>query len=324
MTAYEKIRNTAGLVDLDNWVRIEVSGPDAVDALDSVVGGNVTDLFEGRAMNTLIPSLDGGVEAILWLLATETGFVIVAEPEERTAIQGVLAQLDNFDIATRDLSDRRYHMVLTGPAAEAIAGSVLGDEISSIAFLNTFELASGETAARIGFFGEYELHLFGEADAKSDLVARITAEAGDDILTDQSAFGVMMAEMRILSRARDVVPGASLFATGLQWMVDFSKDNLRGAEAIASRRDETGQSCVLMVMEGAPQTGAIKIEGAEVGFVQSAYHSDTLGRTVALAYLDADLAAPGLRIETGAGLAETVSAPAFLSKSVLSAMGQAA
>ncbi len=323
--SYEKIRNRAGLIDLENWVRFDVSGADAVDALDSIVGGNVLDLFEGKAMNTLIPTIEGGVEAILWLIATETGFLVVAEPEEAAPVAAVLTGLaDSFDVTVTDQSDTQFHMVLTGPEAEAMAEAAFGDDIPAIAFLNAFELPSGVLAARIGFFGEYELHLFGAAEAKPDTVAALTAEGGQDIITDQSAFPVMMAEMRILNRARDITAEASVFDAGLQWMIDFQKDTLRGAEALNARRDDNGRSCVLMVLDGDAATGALDVDGENVGEIRSAYASATLGKTVALAYIDADLAVPGLVLGSSLGVAETVSAPAFLSKSVTNALGQAA
>ncbi|WP_293573975.1 glycine cleavage T C-terminal barrel domain-containing protein [Phaeobacter sp.] len=322
---YEKIRNHAGLVDLENWVRFDVSGTDAVDALDSAVGCNVLDLFEGKATNTLIPTIDGGVQAILWLIATETGFLVIAEPEEAAPVAEVLSELaDSFDVTVTNQADSQFHLVLTGPEAEAMAEAALGEDIPSIAFLNAFDLPSGVTAARIGFFGEYELHLFGGVEAKADTIAALTAEGGEDIITDQSAFPVMMAEMRILNRARDIADDASVFDTGLQWMIDFQKDNLRGADALNDRRDQDSRSCVLMVLDGDAATGTLEVEGENVGVIRSAYASDTLGKTVALAYIDADLAVPGLVLGSNLGVAETVAAPAFLSKSVTNALGPAA
>lgn len=323
---YEKLRNHVGLIDLANWTRMSVTGADATDALDSVMGGNMLDLFEGKAMNTLIPTVEGGVEAIVWVIATANGFEVVAEPEDKSAVSNVLNALSaDYAVEISDLSDTQFHLVLTGPEAEALAETALGDEILSIAFLNAFELPSEVLAARIGYFGEYELHLFGTMDNKSQVMSAINGVAGEDITTDQSAFPAMMAEMRVLNRARDIAPEASVFDAGLQWMVDFQKDNLRGADALATRRDAQSRACVLMVMDDADVSqGALAVEGEEIGHVQSAYPSATLGKTVALAYLDTDIAAPGLVLDTSSGKAMTVSAPAFLSKSVTNAMGQAA
>ena len=95
---------------------------------------------------------------------------------------------------------------------------------------------------------------------------------------------------------------------------------------MAARRDTPKRNAVLMSFDATPvatQT-PIVVESETIGTVQSAYHSTTLGQTVALAFLDADLAVPGLVLQTSAGLGHTLSAPAFLSKSVLNALGRVA
>ena len=49
MIDYRRMRGSAGLADLQNWTRFDLSGSQAGDAFDAVVGCNVRDLFEGRA-----------------------------------------------------------------------------------------------------------------------------------------------------------------------------------------------------------------------------------------------------------------------------------
>lgn len=325
--SYEQIRSTAGLIDLQDWTRFEVKGAAACDALDSVIGGNLIDLYDGKAMNTLIPSLTGGVEAILWIVAQEDGYLVLAEPEDQDAVAGVLADLSmQFDIEVSDRAGTLFHMVLTGPTAEALVGTVLGADATSIPFLSSLRLEGDLLALRIGYFGEYELHLIGDYTKQADLVAALEAGFGDALVVDSSSLPLMMAEMRILSRARDIPETVSVFQAGLQWMVDFQKTNLRGAEALNARRDELAPQAVLMTLDEAPcaAQAAIVVEGEAIGRVQAAYHSPTLGKTIALAFLNPDLAVPSLVFQTSAGLARTLSAPAFLSRSVLNAMGQTA
>lgn len=325
--SYTQIREKAGLIDLQDWARFAVTGPDACDALDSVIGGNLVDLYDGKAMNTLIPSVSGGVEAILWVIAQEDGYLLLAEPDEQDAMAGVLADLAlTYNITVTDRAGTLFHMVLTGPDAEAVAGKALGPDVTSIPFLSTLRLDDGALAIRIGYFGEYELHLVGAYTDQDALVKGLEAAYGASLVVDGSSLSVMMAEMRILNRARDIPAEVSVFQAGLQWMVDFQKGNLRGAEALNLRRDEPGRQAVLVEMDDAPvasQTPII-VEGEEIGTVQSAYHSQTLGKTIALAFLNSDLAVPSLILQTSAGIARTLSAPAFLSRSVLNAMGQTA
>lgn len=325
MNDYQRMRHRAGLADLQEWARFEVSGPAAGEVLDSIVGCNVRDLYAGRAANTLIPSPGGGVDAIVWVLALESGFRVLGEPGDREAIASALDEgVTGRDAAFTDEIDEQFAIALIGPEAERIALKAFGDEVRSISFLNALSLGpTGLLAARIGYLGEYELHLFGPpADKESVVDALMRAEDGEELLVSKDAFPVMMTEMRTLSRKRDIPPSVSVFEAGLQWMVDFRKENLRAAGVLDRTKRAIGRKCVLMIVDGADAEMAgqsVFIEALDIGRIQSAFFSPTLGRTVALAYLADDMAVPGLSCTVGENRTpgRTVSAPAFLGRSIL-------
>ena len=329
MTDYRRLRMHAGLADLQAWTRFELVGPQACDALDAVVGCNVRDLFEGRAANTLIPSSAGGVDAIVWVIALEHGFRVVGEPGDGEAVGCALAEsVAGRDAALRDIRDETFALVLIGPEAEKVAWKAFGDEVHSIAFLNVMPVGDPAVlAARIGYFGEYELHLFGEAERKRSVVdALVKAADGDALVVGECALPAMMTEMGTLSRERDVPPDVSVFEAGLQWMIDFRKENLRSAAELEREKRSVDRKCVLMVVDGSAaglRHQPVFIEDHDIGRIQSAFDSDTLGRSVALAYLAEDLAIPGLTCTVGPDrrTGETVSAPAFLGRSILDSLG---
>ena len=329
MTDYRRMRHHAGLADLQEWTRLQLSGREAGDALDSVVGCNVHDLFEGRAANTLIPSPAGGVDAILWVIALEDGFRILGEPGDRDAIQSALEESTiGRDAVLRDIRGETFALALIGPEAEKVAWKAFGDEVHSIAFLNILPLGDPPIlAARIGYFGEYELHLFGENARKQAIIDALAQSAGgDDLMVGDGALPAMMTEMGTMSRERDVPADVSVFEAGLQWMIDFRKENLRAAAALERKKHSVERKCVLMIVDGdAPSLRGepVFVEDHAIGRVRSAFHSETLGRSVALAYLAEDLAMPGLTCAVGSArrAGETVSAPAFLGRSILDNLG---
>ncbi|KZL02215.1 MULTISPECIES: glycine cleavage T C-terminal barrel domain-containing protein [unclassified Pseudovibrio] len=325
--SYEVLRNDVGIVDCGCWVRTQISGPDACAALDSVVGANMHELFDGRAINTLIPSLTGGVDAILWVAAVENNYLLIAEPSEQETIEAVLAELTSkFDISITNKQSDTSHLMLTGPNAETLAVDTLGDDVHSIGFLSVFELPESVLAMRIGYFGEYELHLFGEKEKQDDLLRQFADQCGKDLLVSPVGLPAMMAEMRILNTKRDIPQNVSVFEAGLQWMIDFQKTTLRAKSELDAKKKAVRNLCMLVVLEAdIVEAGAqLVVEGQEVGWVQSAFFSPTLGKWVAIAYLQKDICAPGLLLQTQIGLANTVSAPAFLSVSVRNALEQAA
>ena len=144
-------------------------------------------------------------------------------------------------------------------------------------------------------------------------------------MVGEDALPAMMTEMGTLSRERDVPPDVSVFEAGLQWMIDFRKENLRAAEALERRKHSVDRKCVLMIVDGDAadlRQQSVFIEDREIGRVQSAFVSETLGRSVAISYLAEDLAIPGLTCAVGSDrrTGETVSAPAFLGRSILDSL----
>ena len=329
MTDYRRLRTHAGLADLQAWTRFELMGPEACDALDAVVGCNVHDLFEGRAANTLIPSPAGGVDAIVWVIALENGYRVVAEPGDGEAAGRALAQgIAGRDAVLRDIRDETFALALIGPEAEKVAWKAFGDEVHSIAFLNVMPIGDPVVlAARIGYFGEYELHLFGEVERRQSVIDALGKAAdGDSLAVGEGALPAMMTEMGTLSRERDVPPDVSVFEAGLQWMIDFRKENLRSAAALEREKHSVDRKCVLMVVDGNAsglRRQSVFIEDHEFGHIQSAFDSETLGRSVALAYLAEEFAIPGLTCAIGPErrTGETVSAPAFLGRSIIDSLG---
>ena len=326
---YERMRGRAGLADLRGWSRFDLRGPEADEVLDALVGCNVRDLFEGRIANTLIPSESGGVDAIVWVITLEEGFRIVGEPGDREVLEAALRQsVCGRDAHFRDLGDEYFALALIGPDAERIAARAFGDEVHSIAFLSALTLGDPPLlAARMGYFGEYELYLFGEAANRQGVVDALLRAADDDaLLVGEGAFPAMMIEMRTLNRERDIPAEVSVFEAGVQWMIDFRKENLRAAPALRRRKGALERKCVLMLVDPVAadlKDSAVRIEGRDVGRVQSAFFSRTLGKSVALAYLVEELGVPGLTCTVGEARVpgETVSAPAFLSRSVLDRLG---
>ena len=326
---YERMRARAGLADLRGWSRFDLSGPEADEVLDALVGCNVRDLFEGRIANTLIPSESGGVDAIVWVITLEEGFRTVGEPSDREAVRAALQHgVCGRDARFRDRGGDHFALALIGPEAERIAAGAFGDEVHSIAFLSALTLGDPPLlAARMGYFGEYELYLFGEAAGRQGVVDALLRAAGDDaLLVGDGAFPAMMIEMRTLNRERDIPADVSVFEAGVQWMIDFRKENLRAAPALERRKGAIERKCVLMLVDRGVadlKDSAVYIEERDIGRVQSAFFSDTLGKSVALAYLVEELGVPGLTCAVGAERVpgETVSAPAFLSRSVLDRLG---
>lgn len=58
--------------------------------------------------------------------------------------------------------------------------------------------------------------------------------------------------------------------------------------------------------------------GENIGEIQSAYKSERLGKTVAIAYMD--IVVPGRILDSSFGIIKTVSSTSFLTNSIINAL----
>lgn len=323
MSDYDCLRNSAGVVDLSHWGRFILCGERAKDALNALVGANVMELYEGLAANTLIVSDTGGVLAIIWIIALPEGFMVICEPPDSALVALKLMETaQTHSLVLDNLSQSHFALTLAGPSALGFAERAFGDEVHSIAFRSALKIGKPSVlAARLGFIGEYELHLFGDLADKDKILGQLTA-LGVPVV-DGSSYPVMMAEMRTLCRARDIPPDISVFECGLAWMVDFRKDDFHGKARLVSRRDEVSRKCVMVIVDSLNSDlggASLTIDTASVGIVHSAYWSGKLGKVVGIAYLNAELAWPGIEMTVNGVPAISVAAPAFLTQSVLNSL----
>ena len=323
---YARMREHAGLADLDDWARFEVRGREAREVVDAVVGASMIDLFDDRAIHTLIPSHEGTVEAIVWLITTEDGVRVLAEPADRNAVRAALeAGTRGRDAQMHDLCESEFTLALIGPDTERIAREAFGDEVRGMAFLNARRLGEPKVlAARLGHFGEDELYLFGDAHEKAALAERLDAAGGGNLRVGKGAFPVMMTEMGTRSRTRDIPAGTSVLEAGLEWMIDFRKRNLRGGEALERAKAAVKRRAMLTTMRGwdAGVENRVRVGTRDIGWVQCAYGSPKLGQAIGLAYLEEDMAVPGVQCTVGARAhpAQTIATPAFATRSFLQSL----
>jgi dimethylglycine dehydrogenase len=123
---------------------------------------------------------------------------------------------------------------------------------------------------------------------------RLIGDRALDSLRLEKGYGIWSAEFR-----QDCTPGMS----GLDRFVAFDEDGFIGAAATRREREEgPAQRLVLLVVDAADadaaQDDGIWIGDRRVGFVTSGAYGHHVGKSLALAYLDSDVAesAPELTV----------------------------
>lgn len=305
------VRTKAGLFDLSHMGEITVTGTQAVEALDYALVGNIGTLAVGRARYTMICQEDGGIldDLIVYRLDPHGSpeFMIVANASNaQVVLDELTGRAADFDVEVRDDRDAYALLAVQGPASAGILASITDADLAGLKYYAGLPgTVAGVPAliARTGYTGEDGFELFVEPRHAEGLWQALTAAgAGAGLVpAGLSCRDTLRMEAGMPLYGQELTTGLTPFDAGLGRVVKFEKEGYfvgRTALEAAAERAETAppRKLVGLVAEGrrVPRAGyPVVADGAVVGQVTSGAPSPTLGRPIAMAYVDASHAAAG-------------------------------
>ncbi|MDQ1008183.1 aminomethyltransferase [Streptomyces sp. V4I23] len=305
---HNAVRTTAGLFDLSHMGEITVTGPQAVDLLNYALVGNIGTVGPGRARYTMICQEDGGIvdDLIVYRLG-ETEYMVVANAGNAQIVLDALTErAAGFDAQVRDDRDAYALIAVQGPRSPGILASLTDADLDGLKYYAGLPgTVAGVPAliARTGYTGEDGFELFVEPQHAEKLWQALT-EAGASaglIPCGLSCRDTLRLEAGMPLYGHELTTALTPFDAGLGRVVKFEKDgDFVGREALtaAAERAETAppRKLVGLIAEGrrVPRAGMdVVADGKVIGTVTSGAPSPTLGKPIAMAYVDAAHAAPG-------------------------------
>ncbi|MFF6999259.1 glycine cleavage system aminomethyltransferase GcvT [Streptomyces sp. NPDC008313] len=307
------VRTRAGLFDLSHMGEITVTGPDAAALLNFALVGNIGSVGVGRARYTMICRADGGIldDLIVYRLAeTEAGsshFMVVANASNaQTVLDALTERAEGFDAEVRDDRDAYSLIAVQGPESPGILKSLTDADLDGLKYYAGLPgTVAGVPAliARTGYTGEDGFELFvAPGDAVRLWEALTEAGAGAGLVPcGLSCRDTLRLEAGMPLYGHELTTSLTPFDAGLGRVVKFEKEgDFVGREALAKAAERAAENpprvLVGLVAEGrrVPRAGyQVVIGGTVVGEVTSGAPSPTLGRPIAMAYVDAAHSAPG-------------------------------
>ncbi|WP_328695518.1 MULTISPECIES: glycine cleavage system aminomethyltransferase GcvT [unclassified Streptomyces] len=305
------VRTKAGLFDLSHMGEITVTGPAAVDLLNFALVGNIGTVSVGRARYTMICAEDGGIldDLIVYRLEeTEAPeYLVVANAgNAQIVLDALTARAGGFDAEVRDDRDAYALLAVQGPESPAILAAVTDADLDGLKYYAGLPgTVAGVPAliARTGYTGEDGFELF-VAPGHAEQLWRALTEAGASrglIPCGLSCRDTLRLEAGMPLYGHELTTSLTPFDAGLGRVVKFEKEgDFVGRKALesAAERAETAppRKLVGLVAEGrrVPRAGFPVVAGGQViGEVTSGAPSPTLGKPIAMAYVDAAHATPG-------------------------------
>ncbi|WP_371790663.1 glycine cleavage system aminomethyltransferase GcvT [Streptomyces sp. NBC_01471] len=305
---HNAVRTHAGLFDLSHMGEITVSGPQAVRLLDYALVGNIGTVGNGRARYTMICQEDGGIldDLIVYRLSEQEYMVVANAGNAQVVLDALTARAGGFDAVVRDDRDAYALLAVQGPESSGILKSLTDADLDGLKYYAGLPgTVAGVQAliARTGYTGEDGFELF-VAPSDAEKVWQALTEAGTPaglVPCGLSCRDTLRLEAGMPLYGHELTTALTPFDAGLGRVVKFEKEGdfvgRTSLEAAAERAAAAPpRKLVGLIAEGrrVPRAGyQVVADGQVVGEVTSGAPSPTLGRPIAIAYVDAAHAEPG-------------------------------
>ena len=323
------VRDAVGLADF-SFLRVFTLPEDrAIDFLDARLAGNVPKIRFGRVLHTFLADADGFLAADCFVANNDQEFVFTCESIVPDAGLDALLAAGGTESPAQDLTAGHAVLSLDGFKSWEVARKIFGPDVVGLPYLSienyTFE---GEPVrfVRAGKTSEFGYLLIVPVKAAPALFDTLKAEtearggrlcgvnAHDDLRLEGRFFNIFREGRRV----RDPLP------LGLQWMIDFDKENFSGGAAIKARR-AAGLKQKLIGLMAEPGCATLKDgarifhNGRDVAEVVADCQSCVLNQPLALALFPVELAYSGLSFRLGAPdgpVVRSISMPPIMPKSL--------
>jgi aminomethyltransferase len=323
-------RERVGVYDVYYQGAVDVKGSDAEAFLDGHVVNHVARLSDGQVLYASVLNEAGGMIDDLtlvrlspehyWLFPTPSRVdLVTAWLTEHAA--GRHAYVTNLVSGTAYLS-------IQGPRSRETLASLTDLDLSTAA-LPYYHAAHGIVAevpalvSRTGYSGELGYELFYPRDYAEHIWDAVMA-AGEEFGIAPCGLGALRSirmEKKFPLYGLDLNETTSPLEASLGWTVRFDKGEFVGREALVRQRDEgVTRRLVGIAFDGTtflPKAGdPIANDGRLVGAVTSSDTGHSLGRTLAMGYVEPGAAVDGTPVtiasaETGVSAAGVVHTRAF-------------
>ena len=299
---HKAVREAAGLFDLSHMGEVRLTGPDAGRALDHALVGHLSRVRPGRARYTMITGTDGGVldDLIVYRLGEEEYLVVANAANADTVAAALAERAAGFDVEVSDESAEYSLIAIQGPRSAEILAPLTDADLDSVPYYTAREgTVAGFPAllARTGYTGEdgFEIFLKPADRAVEVWEALIAAGAGRGLVpAGLAARDTLRLEAGMPLYGQELSTDLTPFDAGLGRVVKFDKEgDFVGRSALeeAARTTRPRRLIGLVARGRRPLRRGQDVlrDGTVVGTTTSGAPSPTLGRPIAMAYVDGDL-----------------------------------
>ncbi len=304
-------RERAAMYDLTAFTKIEVSGPSALEFLQSITA-NQLDRPVGKVVYTAMLNQNAGIQCDLTLtrLARDRFLVLTGGASGTRDLAWMRSHApDDGSVAISDVTSEYCGIGLWGPKAREVLQRVCHEDVSNRAFpyFASKQVTIGAAPARalrVSYVGELGWEIYVPTEYGLNVWDALW-EAGQAIgivAAGGGAFESLRLEKGYRLWGTDIHTEYNPYEAGLGWAVKLNKGNFLGREALMRIREagiERRLCCLTMSDPNQVVLGKEPILDGErvLGYVTSANVGYTVGRSIAYGYLPLEYAMTGTTVE---------------------------
>jgi len=305
-------RESAGLFDESSFSKIKITGKKSGEFLNYVCANNVVKGV-GRTTYTQALNKKGGIESDYTVTqVADDEFLIITGTAFLNHDKGWLekvAREGNFEeVEITDITKQLACFGIWGPNARKILQKVTNADLSNQAFgfmhSKIIELGGVNLrATRITYVGELGWELYVPADDALK-VWLLILEAGNEFNLRPCGYRAIESlrlEKGYRAWAGEINSETNPFEAGLGFAVAMKKDNFVGKQAVERLKDNLNRKLSALTFDDIKDVAMgnepIFVNNSVVGRVKSAGQGYTIKKAIAYAYLPADIAKVGTKVE---------------------------
>ncbi len=309
LAEHEAVRTKAGLFDVSHMGELRVKGRDALAYLQKLTPNDVSKLVEGQVHYTAFLYENGTFvdDLLVYKQAEDEYLLVVNAGNIDKDFQWALDHTGGFQVTVTNESDGTGQIALQGPLAEQILQPITELKLAEIGY---YFFKHGQVAgipclvSRTGYTGEDGFELYCAA-GDTERLWKAVLEAGAPqglIPAGLGARNTLRMECKMALYGHEIDDRIHALEAGLGWIVKFDKGDFIGRDALLQAK-EAGLPRKLVgfrtfekrdiARDGMP----VVKDGQQAGFVTSGAPSPTLGQNLGLAYVPAEDAKVGNRIQ---------------------------
>jgi 4-methylaminobutanoate oxidase (formaldehyde-forming) len=299
-------REAAAIFDETSFAKIEVSGEGAADFLERLCDNRVARAI-GAITYTQMLNPRGGIECDFTVtrLADDRFRIVTGTAFGQHDLAWIRSWApDDGSVAVEDVTSRFACFGIWGPKARDVLQPLVVEPLD-FSYLSAREVAVGSVpclALRVTYVGELGWELYCPSEFGLRLWDELWAAGREHGLVagGYKAIDSMRLEKGYRVWGADITPDENPYEAGLGFAVKLDKGDFVGRDALAAAGEpEQRLACLTLADARAVALGSepVRAGGRILGRVTSGGYGYTVERSIAYAYLPAELAAAGTPVE---------------------------